>query len=53
MNFYEIINEYQTTFSYKEDNCNFTLYDSEYLICCGVTGAILCDKRDKDFNFIY
>lgn len=52
MNFYEIINEYQTTFSYKEDNCNFTLYDSEYLICCGVTGAILCDKRDKDFNFI-
>ena len=52
LNFYEIINEYQTTFSYNEDNCNLTSYNSEYLICCGVTGAILCDKRDINFNLI-
>lgn len=43
--FHEIINEYQTSFSFNEDHCNFTKYDSEYLICCTNSNSIVCDRR--------
>ena len=45
-------NEYNIAFSYNEDNCNYTKYNSEYLICCGKTDIIYCERRDKDLQLI-
>ena len=39
-------------FSYKENNCSFTIFKSEYLLCCGGVGVISCDRRDMNFNLI-
>ena len=50
--YYDIINSYETSYSFKEDNCNFTNYNSEYLICCGITDSIVCDIRDIDFSLL-
>ena len=52
INYYELNNEYEATFSFNENNCNFTKYEDEYLICCGITNSIVCDKRDLEFNLI-
>lgn len=49
---YNINNGYEATFSYNENNCIFTNYENEYLICCSITDDIICDKRDIDFNLI-
>ena len=42
-------NNYHAYFSYIEDNCNYTKYNSEYLICCG-KNATICERRDLNFN---
>ena len=53
ISFYNILNNnYQAIYSYKEDSCNYTVIDSEYLICCGGTDKIMCDRKDTDFNLI-
>lgn len=52
INLYNINNGYEATFSYNENNCIFTNYENEYLICCSITDDIICDKRDIDFNLI-
>ena len=49
---YNILNRYQTSFSYQEDNCNFTNFNNEYLLCCGKNNYIFCSRRDMDFNLI-
>ena len=41
-----------TTFSSNENNCNYTMFESEYLICCGNIGAIICERRDMNLKFI-
>ena len=48
----QLENDYQLLYSYQEDNCNFTIYNSEYLVCCGKKDFIFCDRRDMDFNLI-
>lgn len=45
-------NNYRLYFSYNENNCNFTTYNSEYLICCGQMDIISCERRDINFNKI-
>ena len=50
--FIELKNDYQLLFSYQEDNCNFTIYQSEYLLCCGKKDSIFCDRKDKDLNLV-
>ena len=51
-NIIQLNNDTQFLFSYQEDNCNFTIYNSEYLLCCGKKDFIFCDRRDLDFNII-
>ena len=46
------INEINTTFSFNESNCNYTMFKSEYLICCGNIDVIICERRDKNFTLI-
>ena len=41
-----------TTFSFDESNCNYTMFKSEYLICCGNIDVIICERRDKNFTLI-
>ena len=50
--YYNITNEYQTSFSYEEDNCNYTIFNSEYLICCGKIGIISCYRKEMNFETI-
>ena len=50
INFIELKSDYNLLFSYLEDNCNFTLFNSEYLLCCGKKDYIFCDRRDMDLN---
>ena len=50
--FIELENDYQIIFSYQEDNCNLTIFNSEYLLCCGKNNSIFCDRRDINLNFI-
>ena len=52
VNFYTLKSSYQLLFSFSEDNCNFTTYNSEYLICCGKKDIISCERRDINFNII-
>ena len=47
----ELKNDYHLLFSYQEDNCNFTIFNSEYLVCCGKKDYIFCDRRDLDLKF--
>ena len=51
LNKYEI-NDYQATYLFNEDNCNFIEYNSEFLICCKKSDGIICDRRDKHFFLI-
>ena len=51
LNYYEI-NDYQATYLFKEDNCNFTEYNSEFLICCKKSDGIICDRRNQKFLLI-
>ena len=46
------INEINTTFSFDESNCNYTMFKSEYFICCGNIDVIICERRDKNFTLI-
>ena len=46
----ELKNDYNLLFSYQEDNCNFTIFNSEYLVCCGKKDYIFCDRRDMNLN---
>ena len=43
---------YNITFSYNENNCNYTIFKSEYLLCCGKTDQIICERRDRNFQYI-
>ena len=45
-------NEYKINFSYEHDNCNYTIFNSEYLICCGKTDIIYCERRKMDLQLI-
>ena len=44
--------KYNVSFSYKEDNCNYTIFHSEYLLCCGKTDHIICERRDMELNLM-
>ena len=44
--------KYNITFSYNENCCNYTIFNSEYLLCCGKTDQIYCERRDMDFKYI-
>ena len=46
------INDYQGSFKNGLDNCNFTRFNSEYLICCGKTNSIKCTRRYWNFSLI-
>ena len=46
------ININNIIYSFTEDNCNFTIFNSEYLICCGKIGIIICERRDMNLQFI-
>lgn len=48
-----IQNEYHRTFSNKENYCNITKYDTEYLICCQKSTYIICDRRNSKFEIIH
>jgi len=50
--FFSLDNTLKTSFSYEEDNCNFTEFNSEYLLCCSKSDRISCDRRKMDFNLI-
>ena len=51
-NFYEILIDYNINYtvyySYEKDNCNFTEFNEEYLLCCGSIDFIKCERRDMD-----
>ena len=49
---YSIDNIMQPFFSYQEDNCNFTKFNSEYLLCCGKMDKLSCNRRYMNFNLI-
>lgn len=46
------IKDINTTFSSDENNCNYTMFKSEFLICCGNIDIIICERRDMDFKLI-
>ena len=46
------IDNYQSTYTNNLDNCNYTRYNSEYLICCGKTNSIDCNRRFWNFSLI-
>ena len=52
INILEINNQYETSFSSNLDSCNFILYKSEYVICCGKINVIECDRRNLNFTSI-
>ena len=52
INVYSMGNTLQPFFSYQEDNCNFTKFNSEYLLCCGKMDKLLCSRRNMNFNLI-
>ena len=56
-NYYEIIfyniSEINSTFSFNENNCNYARFISEYLICCGNLGVIICERREMNLRQVY
>ena len=48
----EFADDYNFLFSYQKDNCNYTIFKSEYLFCCGKNDFIYCDRRDNNLNLI-
>ena len=51
-----IIDIEQLSFSFYRDNCNYNKLEDEYLLCCGNTDIIKCEKRNIDFqlkNYFY
>ena len=52
VDFINLNNNNYLYFSYIEDNCNFTTFNNEYLICCGKNDIISCERRDINFNSI-
>ena len=51
INFYGI-SEIVTTFSFNLNNCNYAMFKSEYLFCCGKNGEINCERRDINLQLI-
>ena len=51
LNFYDL-SEINANFSSSYNNCNYTIFNSEYLICCGNTDAIYCERRDMELKLI-
>ena len=49
---FQEISDFQAGFSYNENNCNLTKYGSEYIICCGKEGGIICDRRYPNLTLI-
>ena len=46
------ISKINTTFSSNETNCNYTKFNSEFLMCCGNIGRIICERRDINLKLI-
>ena len=46
------MDKYNIAFSYNEENCNYTIYKSEYLLCCGKTDYIICERRDMELKLV-
>ena len=46
------INDYQTPFSYEEDNCHFKKANDEYLLCYGSTSIIKWKRWNMKFEII-
>ena len=44
--------KYDIYFTFNEDNCNYTIFKSEYLLCCGKTDYIICERRDMELKLI-
>ena len=51
LNFYDL-SEINANFSSSYNNCNYTIFNSEYLICCGNTDVIYCERRDMELKLI-
>ena len=52
IHFFSLYNSFSTSFSYNEDNCNVTKFNSEFLLCCGKIDRLSCERRKMDFNLI-
>ena len=49
---FDNISTINATFSFKENNCNYAMFNSEYLFCCGKENIIICERWDKELQFI-
>ena len=45
-------NEFTASLSYQENNCNYTKFNNEYLLCCGKIDIIKCERRNMNFELI-
>ena len=45
--------KYNTKFIYNENNCYFISFNWEYLLCCGTTNQISCQRKNINFELIY
>ena len=51
IDFYNI-SEINATFSFNDNNCNYVMFKSEFLICCENIDVIICERRDKNLQLI-
>ena len=49
---YRELDSYSIELLKNADNCYFTGFNSEYLLCCGEENGITCERRDINFNYI-
>ena len=49
---FDNISDINATFSFNDNNCNYTIFKSEYLICCGNKDKIICERRDMNLSLI-
>ena len=49
IDFYNI-SEINATFSFNDNNCNYVMFKSEFLICCENIDVIICERRDKNLQ---
>ena len=45
---YDLDSGYQTSYLFNNNYCNFTKYNSEYLVCCKNNTGLICDRRDEN-----
>ena len=51
IDFYNI-SEINATFSFNDNNCNYVMFKSEFLICCENIDVIICERRDNNLQLI-